>query len=173
MSLITLMAIGIALLDAAVVIVVLGLITKRYRAPIVAFVRRYALLSIFLLSAACVVGSLYIEYGMNLPPCLMCWWQRIFLYPTALISGIAFSKNAKFSEIADYVLGLSILGSLVALYQHLLQMMPTNPLLVPCDATGDCAVRSVFELGFVTLPWMTFTVCVALVVIALIARKDA
>jgi disulfide bond formation protein DsbB len=171
MSLVTLMSLGIAGLDVVVVLALLGLCTKQFRAPIIEQVRRYALLLVLLLSLGSALGSLYIQYGMNLPPCILCWWQRIFMYPMVLISGIAFFKNTRFAEIADYVLGLSILGALVSLYQHLLQMMPANPLLVPCDATGDCAVRSVFELGFVTLPWMALTVFVALALIAFVSRQ--
>lgn len=172
MSLTLLIAIGIALLDAAMVLCVLALFVKQFRAPVVENIRRYGLLLIFLLSLCSVLGSLYIQYGMNLPPCILCWWQRIFMYPIVLISGIAFFKDVKVSEIADYIIGLSILGALVSLYQHLLQMMPANPLLIPCDATGDCAVRSVFELGFVTLPWMAFTVFAALILVAFIARTE-
>jgi disulfide bond formation protein DsbB len=169
--LITLMATGTALLDVGIVLALLGLATKQFRAPILRMTREYALMLVFVLSLASVAGSLYLQYGASLPPCILCWWQRIFMYPIVLISGIAFFKGAKFSEVADYVLGLSVLGALVSLYQHLLQMMPTNPLLIPCDATGDCAVRSVFEFGFVTLPWMAFTAFVAIALISFIGRR--
>lgn len=166
------MAAGIAALDVVILALVLGLFVKQTRGAIDDNLRRFALLAIFVLAFGSAVGSLYIQYGMNLPPCILCWWQRIFMYPIVLISGIAFVKNAKFSYIADYVLALAILGALVSLYQHLLQTLPTNPLLIPCDATGDCAVRSVFEFGFVTLPWMAFTVFVAISLLAFVARKD-
>ena len=92
------------------------------------------------------------------------------MYPIALISGVAFVKNVSFSDIADYILVLAIPGALVALYQHLLQILPTGS-LIPCGASGECAVRTVFELGYITIPWMAVSVFVALVFIALVARK--
>lgn len=172
MSLITLMAAGTAALDAAIILVVLALFTRQFGTVVKAFVRNWAFPLTLFLVVVSIAGTLWMQYAALLNPCLLCWWQRIFMYPIVIIAGIAFIKNEKFSAIADYVLALSILGSLVALYQHLLQVMPTNPILIPCDATGDCAVRSVFDFGFVTIPWMAFTVFVALAIIAYIARKQ-
>ena len=110
------------------------------------------------------------QYYDNLSPCLLCWYQRIFMYPIPLISLITILKNQKISDVADYILGLSAIGFAIALYQHLLQVLPSGA-LIPCDASGDCAVRCVFEFGFVTLPWMSLTVFAALFLTALIARK--
>ena len=93
------------------------------------------------------------------------------MYPTAFIALVAIIKNTRVREIADYVLLLSIIGGLVALYQHLLQILPANS-LIPCDASGDCAVRSVFEFGFVTIPWMALSAFAALILIALLVRKE-
>ncbi len=94
------------------------------------------------------------------------------MYPVFLIALIATIKNTNFTEIADYVLAFSIFGAAISLYQHLLQMLPAGA-LIPCDASGDCAVRTVFEFNLVTLPWMAFTAFAALAIVAFIARKRA
>lgn len=172
MSLITLMAAGTAALDLVIVLVVLSLFTRQFGIAIRMFVREWAFPLTLLLVTVSIAGTLWMQYAALLAPCILCWWQRIFMYPIVVIAGLAFIKNERFSAIADYVLALSVLGALVALYQHLLQMMPANPLLIPCDATGDCAVRSVFEFGFVTIPWMAFTVFVSLALIAFLSRKS-
>jgi disulfide bond formation protein DsbB len=169
-TLIYLMALGTVVLDVALVVKVLALFHRPSRAQIVRTGRRYGILAIFLLSAVSIAGSLLIQYAGALAPCILCWWQRIFMYPIAIISLIAFIKNVELSDIADYLLALSFLGALVALYQHLLQMLPAGALL-PCDPSNDCAVRSVFEFGFVTLPWMALTMFAAVFLIALIGRK--
>ena len=134
-----------------------------------AFIKKNARLVIFLLSAASIIATLTLEYVGGLPPCILCWWQRIFMYPVAIISGIAVIKDTDVSDIADYVLAFSLLGGAVALYQHLLQMLPAGS-LIPCDAANECAVRSVFELGYITLPWMALSVFAILVLVAFVAR---
>ncbi|HTR18684.1 MAG TPA: disulfide bond formation protein B [Candidatus Paceibacterota bacterium] len=169
-TLIYLMALGTVLLDAAIVVKVFALFHRPSRAQIVRGGRSYGLLAIFILSALSIAGTLFMQYAGALPPCVLCWWQRIFMYPIAIISLIAFIKNAKLSDIADYVLALSFLGALVALYQHLLQVLPQGS-LIPCDATNDCAVRSVFYFNFVTIPWMALTVFAAVFLIAFIGRR--
>ncbi len=92
------------------------------------------------------------------------------MYPIFVISGIAVIKNTSFSDFADYVLALGILGTGIALYQHLLQMLPQGS-LIPCSASNECAVRSVFEFGYVTLPWIALSMFALFILIALLGRK--
>ena len=167
---ITLMALGTVAMNAAFVLVLASLVNGSWRKSALDFIRRYALLITFVLAAGGLVGSLLIEYVVFLAPCDLCWWQRVFMYPIALISAVALLKNVSFADIADYVLVLAIPGALVALYQHLLQMLPTGS-LIPCDATGACAVRSIFEFGYITMPWMALSAFALFVLIALVARK--
>jgi len=169
---ITLIAIGTVVLNAALVLGILALFNSTSRAKMSAIIRQHARLIFFLLSAASVVGTLFLQYAGALNPCLLCWWQRIFMYPILIISLIAIVKNTDVSEIADYVLALSVFGGAVALYQHLLQVLPVGA-LIPCDATGDCAVRSIFEFGYITIPWMALSVFAVFVFLALVARRRA
>jgi disulfide bond formation protein DsbB len=170
-TLIYLMAVGTVILDVALVVKVLALFHQPSREKILSTGRQYGVLAIFILSALAVAGTLLMQFAGNLAPCVFCWWQRIFMYPIAIISFIAFVKNVKLSDIADYVLALSAIGALFALYQHLLQVLPAGA-LIPCDPTNDCAVRSVFDFGFVTIPWMALSVFVALGLIAFLGRKE-
>ena len=169
-TLITLMAIGTVLLNVALVLGIVTIFMPARRSSALVLIRSNARIIIFLLSAASVAGTLLIQYLGLLNPCVLCWWQRIFMYPIVIISFIAIIKNTDVSEIADYVLALSICGGAVALYQHLRQMLPAGS-LIPCDAAGDCAVRSVFEFGFVTIPWMALSVFALFVFVAFVSRK--
>jgi len=169
-GLIFLMALGTVVLDAALVVKVLALFHAPSRAHIRRIGRQYGLLAIFILSTAAVAGTLIMQYAGNLQPCLFCWWQRIFMYPIPLISLIAILKGQKLSDVADYILTFSVFGFAVAFYQHLLQILPSGA-LIPCDATDDCAVRSVFEFHFVTIPWMAVTVFAVIFLIAVLARR--
>lgn len=165
---------ALALLTIAldVVIVGLGIVSMRAqsRARVVMFMRTHARMLTFFFSFAAVCTTLILEHVFGLTPCVLCWWQRIFMYPIFVITLVASVQNVRFAVIADYISTLAFFGVCVSLYQHLLQMLPSGT-LIPCDASNDCAVRSVFEFGFVTLPWMALTLFVAILVIAIVARK--
>ena len=169
-SVIYLMALGIVILDVALVIKVLALFHAPSRAKIISSGKKYGLLAIFILSTLAVVSTLWMQYYAGLQPCLFCWYQRVFMYPIPIITLVAILKDQKLSDVADYILALSFFGFAVALYQHLLQILPSGA-LIPCDASDTCAIRSVFEFGFVTLPWMAVTVFAALFLIALLGRR--
>ena len=168
---IMLMALGIVVLDIAIVAIVILLFSAKWRGIIRSFAQSYGMLAIFLLSAGSIFGTILMQYAALLAPCVLCWWQRIFMYPIALISLIALVKAKRMSDIADYVIAFSILGGAISLYQHLLQILPSGS-LIPCDPTNDCSIRLVFEFGFVTIPWMALTVFAALALIAFLARKE-
>ena len=169
---IMLMALGIVALDVAIIAIIAALFSTKWGGLVRSLAQRYGLLAIFLLSAGSIFGTLLMQYAALLAPCVLCWWQRIFMYPIALIALIALIKGKKISDIADYVIAFSILGGAISLYQHLLQVLPSGS-LVPCDPTNDCAIRLVFEFGFVTIPWMALTVFAALALIAVLARKES
>jgi disulfide bond formation protein DsbB len=170
-TVILLMSLGIVLVDLALIIKALALFHRPSRARIMRTDKEYGLLAIFILSTLTVVGTLWFQYGDNLNPCLMCWYQRVFMYPIPVLTLIALIKGRRLSDIADYILALSIIGAAIALYQHLLQILPSGA-LIPCDSSGDCAIRTVFEFNFVTLPWMAFTIFITIAFISYLARKD-
>ena len=165
------MAAGTVALDAVLAVTVLALFYQPFRVKLGWMVEGYGLVVIFLLSALAVIGTLFLQYFDALQPCVLCWWQRVFMYPIPLISLIAIVKGQKLSDIADHIAALSFIGAGVALYQHLLQILPAGS-LIPCSATDECAIRSIFEFGFVTLPWMSLTVFAVLFLVALVGRES-
>lgn len=131
---------------------------------------KYALPLAFLLAVGAVTTSLTYSEMFGFVPCGHCWFQRIFLYPQAVLLGMALWK--KDSRIADYIIALSILGAIVALDQHYLQMGGSG--LLPCPAAGntDCAKRILFEFNYITFPLMSFTAFVWQIGLMLILRKN-
>ena len=60
----------------------------------------------FFLGFFALAGSLTYSEIYGLTPCLFCWWQRIFIYPLAILFGIAWYRSSKFSEeINNFKLG--------------------------------------------------------------------
>lgn len=135
------------------------------------FLRRYGLFLAFLTALAGVVLSLYYSEVVGYPPCGLCWLQRVFLYPQAVL--LAYAAWKRDGGIAPYIILLSVFGGIIALYQHTLQMGWVLDAL-PCPAApelADCAQRLVFEYGYITIPLMSFTSFVFIALVMLFARK--
>ena len=97
--------------------------------------------------------TLYYEYGLQYLPCDLCWYQRIFLYPQVFMFAYAWYK--KDTGILPYTFILSVVGLIIAIYHHMLQI--GFDLYKPCSTAlfaVSCAKPSFVEFGFVTFPFM-------------------
>ncbi len=129
---------------------------------------RRALLVSFLLALGGVAGSLFYSEIAGFAPCLLCWWQRIFLYPQAVIFLIGFLK--KDSRALLYGVWLSVLALPFALYSAYLQFggLP----LGNCSAAGvSCSIRYFLEFGYVTIPTMSLTLFALLIALFFAGRR--
>jgi len=108
---------------------------------------------IFLQSLMAMLGSLYFSEILNLPPCLLCWYQRIFMYPLVIISAVSIWKNDK--NLPFFVLPLSLIGTVFAVYHNLLyyKMIPES--LAPCTLGISCTTIQIALFGFLTIPLMS------------------
>lgn len=138
---------------------------------ILAFIRKYALQSSFSVALIATLGSLFYSDVAGFEPCLLCWYQRIFMYPQTVLFGMAITKRDK--KIADYGIALSAIGGVIALYHVLLQrnLLPN----IACDAVGysvSCSKEFITAFGYITIPVMSVT-AFGLILIALIALKTS
>lgn len=139
-------------------------------APVVDFTERFGMHFAFLIALASTAMSLYYSNALGFVPCWLCWLQRIFIYPQVVLFGMAIWK--KDSKIADYSIALSIVGAIIALYQHYIQIGGHS--LVPCPVNpgaGDCAQRILFEFGYITFPLVAFITFSLVIVLMLFVRK--
>lgn len=139
--------------------------------PVLRFIETYALHFAFFLALSSVVMSLIYSEVFGFIPCGLCWMQRVFLYPQAVILGIALSK--KDTKVADYIIALSVFGALFALDQHFLQMGGGGFLPCPASGNGDCAKRILFEFGYITFPLLSFTAFLSQIALMLVLKKKA
>ena len=61
-------------------------------------------------------GSLYFSEVMDLQPCVLCWYQRILMYPLAAVLAVGILRRDR--GIAAYVLPLTLLGLAIATYHN-------------------------------------------------------
>ncbi len=123
------------------------------------FVHKYVLELIFFVILGAVLGSLVYSDIVGFPPCDLCWWQRIFMYPQLVIVALAMYRKDK--SIIDYLVPLSGMGALVALFQTFVQWGFSFGSSVGCVAVGgECAKVYFMEYSYITIPFMSLTVFV-------------
>lgn len=100
-------------------------------------------------------GSLYFSEVMHLPPCTLCWYQRIMMYPLVFV--LAVSLLTQDRRVRAYALPLSVTGLLIAIYHNLLYYGVIPEGLTQCAAGVSCTARQIEWLGFVTIPLLSLT----------------
>jgi disulfide bond formation protein DsbB len=114
---------------------------------------------ILLISGLSVAGSLIYQLVYSTPVCELCWWQRIFLYPTVIISLVAY-VNQKYKEAHTNILILSIFGFFYACYHyyyHFKGFVLGQKVELPCSYGGllpACTDSPILIFGFITIPFM-------------------
>ncbi len=86
-------------------------------------------------------------------PCILCWYQRILMYPIVIISAVGIIR--KDLNLPYYIISLSLVGVVIALYHSLLQWGIIPEQLAPCQIGTSCKVRHTAWFGFITIPFMS------------------
>ena len=123
------------------------------------FVHKYILELLFFVLLGAVVGSLVYSEIVGFPPCDLCWWQRIFMYPQIVIVALAMYKKDK--SIIDYLVPLSAIGVAIALFQTFVQWGFSFGVSGGCAAVGgECAKVYFTQYSYITIPFMSLTIFV-------------
>ena len=112
----------------------------------------FALYAAWVVSVIATLGSLYFSEIKEYIPCELCWFQRIFMYPLAIILGIAAFENDK--KLTKYVLPLSVIGGFISLYHYLVQKVPGFASIKPCVQGVPCNSQYINWFGFITIPFL-------------------
>ncbi|HEV7314701.1 disulfide bond formation protein B [Sphingopyxis sp.] len=98
------------------------------------------------------LAVLFVGEVMGQAPCDLCWFQRAFMFPLAIILGVAAFKSD--CAVVPYGLALAAGGSLVALYHSLLYVGIIPAPIVPCTGGPSCSGESM-AVGGVPLPLLS------------------
>lgn len=134
-----------------------------------AFLNRYGIWIAFIVALTAMSGSLFYSEIAGYTPCKLCWYQRILMYPQVILLFMALWKRK--TEIIDYILGLSLVGFLIAVF-HYYSQITESPL--PCSAVGysaSCSQRFFLTFGYITIPMMSFS-AFFLILMVLMAKKS-
>lgn len=98
-------------------------------------------------------GSLYFSEIAGYLPCLLCWYQRIAMYPLVIILAVGILRKEE--KIYQYVLPFSIIGGLIALYHVLLYYKVFPEAEETCRAGVSCTTEYIEWFGFITIPFLS------------------
>lgn len=120
-------------------------------------IRPYLLPIAFLQAVVAMAGSLYFSEVLHYVPCVLCWYQRITLYPVVALTLIAMWR--KDEKVYQYILPLSVIGFAISLYHNVLYYAVNWNLrpdwVGPCQAGISCTTAYWEVLGFVTIPFLS------------------
>ena len=123
----------------------------------------------WLLAAGATLGSLFFSEVMELPPCSLCWMQRVFMFPLALILLVGlFPFDPK---VVRYGLPLAAIGAAIALYHLLLQLGVIPEAAAPCRQGVSCADAQVALFGFVSIPMLSLLVFASITGLLWLVRR--
>jgi disulfide bond formation protein DsbB len=123
----------------------------------------------WLLVTAATLGSLFFSEVMELPPCSLCWTQRIFMFPLAII--LLFGLFPFDPQVVRYALPLAVIGGAVALYHLLLQIGIVPDSAAPCRQGVSCSEAQVEIFGFVSIPMLSLIVFAGVTGLLLLLRR--
>lgn len=132
------------------------------------FSKEYALPAALAIAVAGLLGSLYFSQIMHLPPCLLCWYQRILFYP--LVPILAIGLATRDAKVWRYGLPLSVLCTLVAAY-HVLLYYGVIVVAESCSGGISCTTITWRILGFVTIPLLSLVASAAISLLLFLQRK--
>ncbi|MCR4279361.1 MAG: disulfide bond formation protein B [Candidatus Zambryskibacteria bacterium] len=164
----TILPYGVLISHILLVALFLAVIFRRtWGAGVVLYMGRYSLVIGLIIAISAVIGSLFYSEIVGFPPCVLCWWQRVFLYPQAALFALAVWK--KDSGVFLYSGTLAVLAGIVALYHSYVYWGGKS--LLPCTALGGaCDKIYVMEFGYITIPTMSLTIVLYLLLLAWINR---
>src|SRR5215213_1030909 len=99
-------------------------------------------------------GSLFFSEVLGWQPCVLCWYQRILMYPLAILLAVGIVRRERGLHV--YVLPFSVAGMGVSLYHYLLIKTDWLP-PPPCAIGVPCTVDYLNWLGFINITFLALT----------------
>ena len=131
------------------------------------WLERSSLYIALLVAWIAMCGSLYFSEVVGYIPCTFCWYQRILMYPLAVILAVGLLRRDR--HLPVYVLPLSALGIGVSTYHYLLQKTNLFSELTTCQVGVPCSGVWINWLGFITIPFLALIAFFVITMMTIIA----
>ena len=124
----------------------------------------------WLIALAASLGALFIGEIMGQPPCNLCWHQRAFMFPLAIILAVASFRGD--ASVSWYGLPLAALGAAIAAFHSLLYAGILPAAIEPCGRDGpSCSSADMTILGGLPLPYLSLAAFLIIALLLLLARR--
>lgn len=127
------------------------------------------LFSAWLIALLASLVVLFVGEVMGQTPCNLCWFQRAFMFPLAIVLGVAALRSDP--AVWRYALSLAIGGALVAGFHSLLYLGLVPERITPCSQGVSCTSADMTILGGLPLPLLALAAFGAIAVLLLVTRS--
>jgi disulfide bond formation protein DsbB len=121
-------------------------------------------------AATATLGSLYYSEIVGFLPCELCWFQRICMYPLAVILAVGVIRRDR--AVLWYAAPFVVVGAPLALYHWLVERVPSFAESSSCSVFVPCSVPYFEELGYVTLAFMSMSAFLLIGALLLLGRAN-
>ena len=125
--------------------------TPRWAVEARAAVAPVALPLAWAVALTCTLGSLYLSEVAKFPPCILCWYQRIAMYPLVVILAVAALRRDR--AVKWYVVPMALIGIGISIYHYLIERFPDS-VSFSCSADVPCSTVWVWKFHFLSIPAM-------------------
>lgn len=123
----------------------------------------------WIISCVATLGSLFFSEIMMLPPCVLCWYQRICMYPLVaifLMGVLSFDR-----QVIKYSAPLALIGWFIAVYHNLLYYKILPESASPCLRGISCTAIQLNWAGFITIPLLSFIAFTLILVLLFVTQR--
>lgn len=129
--------------------------SQKKKHEVIAFIESNGVYGLLIVTLVATLGSLFFSEVAKFQPCILCWYQRILMYPQPILLYTGILRRE--FVLRPYLIVLNIIGLCIALYHYTIQVLP-HTLPVPCVAGDISCVRGyTFYYGYITIPLMAAT----------------
>jgi len=127
----------------------------------VKILKPYVLYIAWIQALVAMLGSLYFSEIAGFAPCLLCWYQRIAMYPLVVVLAVGIARRDRF--VHWYALPLALIGFAVAVYHNLMYYGFIPEKMAPCTIGASCNAKYIEWLGFITIPFLSLCAFVVII----------
>lgn len=129
-------------------------------------------ISIFFVAFLGTLFPLIYQYYYLYPPCMLCWYQRIFMFPIFIASLYALTRK-RFENLYSLFIVYATTGLLFSIYHYMVQMQITGEgsLCTTASNSVACTTVEVLEFGFISIPFMAGSAFLAILILSYIAKN--
>lgn len=126
--------------------------------------------SAWIVATIATLGSLFFSEVMLYPPCVLCWYQRICMYPLVLILLAGLFPVSQ--SVVRFSFPLALLGWGIAVYHNLLYYNILPESAAPCVQGISCTTKFIEWFGFVTIPFLSLVAFTFILILLLITHRN-